>query len=854
MRFRVMKTSLFLLISFLLIFPFPAKSQKVSTKELRSIFNEAESILLYNEDYEKALPLYKLLADFVPDNNNYQYKVGICYLNMDGYVKEAIPWLIKASKKTTINYSYNYKENHAPIDVLFYIGSAYHLLNRTDSAVYYYKKFLSATSRFHNPQMFYTDFVRQQIKNCSHAREMEQHPVIVKKEKLPDRINAYRKNLNPVVSENRKILVYTAMPGNNKTIMYSRKERNGWSKPVDITSQLNAGDDSRAVALSYTGDTLFLYKEESGRADLWVSYYRDTVWTPMKRLGRNINTKYWESSCSISSDGKTLYFTSNRNGGFGGLDIYMSKRTADGRWGEAVNLGPVINTPLLEDNPHITADGKTLFFASQGHYNMGGFDIFFSKKKRSGSWAKPVNLGYPINTTDENTDYFPLGNGDTALVSLITKEGPVKTWDIYKVHIVAPGKINRIKLQGTLVYEDGARDADPSLSITISDTSGTKIFAKTIPDSAGQYTAELLPGIYKVTITGNRYRNVTETINISEQYSRSFLAIETRMIPRQANQGKVFFIRSVYFRLNEYHLSAEARQPLLQVAALLKEYPRLKFEIVGITDTTIAENYNKNLAVKRAREVINFLTGMGISRDRFTLADIGEIKVVPLKKGKQTKEIKPAQLRRVDIRLIRPDTSIRYKQEYFMPEYTTGKDKLTYSILVIKTKKKLPADYFYRFNMEELNYVKVDEVNGQYYYTLGSFKLKNRAIELLSRLIDLGFSQARVIDDPALDDLLHKPAEKKKKYVGRSEYITEEIPYYTIQICALLKPPYHGAFKNLKDIRVWACKDKFVRYTVGNYHGYSVAKKALPEIRKMGYHDAFIRPVTSLDKLKKEDE
>ena len=847
-----MKDNLFVFFSFFLLFPHPLASQTVSSKELRSIFNEAESILLYNEDYEKALPLYKLLVNFAPDNHNYQYKVGICYLNMDGYVKEAIPWLIKASKKTTFDYSYSYKETYAPVDVLFYTGSAYHLLNRTDSAVYYYKKFLSATSGFHNPQMFYTDFVRQQIRNCSHAREMEQHPVIVKKEKLTDQINAYRKNLNPVVSENRKVFVYTAMPGSNKAIMYCRKKRNGWSNPVDITAQLDAGDDSRAVALSFTGDTLFLYKEEGGRADLWVSYHRDTVWTPMKRLGRNINTRYWESSCCISSDGKTLYFTSNRNGGRGGLDIYLSKKTADGRWGEPVNLGPVINTPLLEDNPHITADGQTLFFASQGHYNIGGFDVFYSKKKRSGSWSKPVNLGYPVNTTDDNMNYFPLGNGDTALVSLITREGPVNTWDIYKVHIIPPGKITRIEVKGTLVFEDGARDTDPSLSVTISDTAGTKVFAKPVPDSSGRYMAKLLPGTYKIAVRSNRYKNVSETITIPEKYPRSFLAVETRLIPRQTNQGNVFFIRSVYFKLNEYHLSEEARQHLTQIAVFLKEYPSLKFEIVGMTDTTGTKDYNKNLSVKRAREVINFFTSLGIPKNRFTLRGIGEIRVVQLKKGKQTKTVTQEQSRKVDIRLLRSDTAIQYKPEYFMPEYATGKEKLTYSILVIKTKKKLPDDYFYRFNMEELNYVKVDEVNGEYYYTLGSFKLKNRAIELLTKLIALGFNQARVIDDPALSDLLHKPLEKKKKYVGRSEYIKENIPYYTIQIYALRKPPYKGAFKTLKDIRAWACQDNFVRYTVGNYHGYSKAKKVLPEIHNMGYHDAFIRPVSSLEKMKKK--
>ncbi len=845
----MMKTCLFLI---LLIIPFPVSSQDISPKEIRSIFNEAESILLYNEDYEKALPLYRLLVDMVPGNHNYQYKLGICYLNTDGYIPQSIPWLIKASEKTTFNYSYGYKEDRAPVDVLFYIGSAYHMLNRTDSAVYYYKKFLSATTRFHNPEMFYTGFVRQQIKNCDHVRAMENHPVTVRKEKLPGTVNAYYKNLYPVLSGNRQVLVYTAMPGSNQAVMVCRREKKGWSPPEDITGQLDAGDDSRAVALSFTGDTLFLYKEEGGKADLWVSYYRDDIWTPMKRLGRNINTKYWESSCCLSSDGKTLYFTSNRDGGYGGLDIYLSKRTPDGRWGEAVNLGPVINTPLLEDNPHLTADGKTLFFASQGHYNMGGFDIFYSKKNKSGRWTKPVNLGYPVNTADENRDYFPLGNGDTALVSLVTKGGSFNTRDIYKIHIMAPGEITRIEIRGTLIRADGSSEADPGLSVTLSDTSGKKVFATPVPDSAGKYSTELAPGDYLLTVRSSRYRDVTENISIPEQYPRPYMAVETRLVPRQTNKGNIFFIRSVYFKLNEYHLSEEARQYLAQIAAFLREYPKLKFEIVGMTDTTGTKDYNKSLSVKRAREVINFFSDMGISRDRFTLYGIGEIKVVPLRKGKKTAGKLLARSRRVDIRLIRPDTAIQYKEEYFMPEYASGKSHLTYSILMLKTTKRLPPDYFYHFNMEELNFVKVDEVNGVFYYTLGSFKQKNRAVELLNELIKVGFTQARIIDDPALEDMLHKPAPVKKTYAGRSEYITDNIPYYTIQFLALRKPPFQGALKNIKDIRAWVCRDGFTRYTTGNFHGYSKAKKVLPEIRKTGFQDAFIRPVTSLEKIKKE--
>ncbi len=829
----------------------PAVAQ--SPKKIRSLFNEAESILLYNEDYEQALPLYRMLADMVPDNHNYQYKLGICYLNTPGKVENAIPWLKKSSLATTLNYSYSYKETHAPVDVFFYIGSAYHILNKTDSAVYYYKKFLQQSSRSQNPEMFYNRFVRQQIKNCAHAREMEQQPVRVRKEKMPEVINAFHKNMYPVISGNEKVLVYTAFPGSNQSIMCSNRKKHDWTRPVNITGELNAGDDSRATALSYTGDTLFVYKEEGGEADLWVSYHHDTVWTPMKRLGRNINTKYWESSCCLSTDGKTLYFTSNREGGVGGLDIYLSHRNEDGRWGPAINLGNVINTPLLEDNPYLTKDGKTLYFASQGHYNMGGFDIFYSKQKKSGEWSRPINLGYPVNTTDENRYYFPVGTGDTSLISLFNTDGDSPgNWDIYKIHIISPEEVTSIELRGTIVFDDGARHPDTSLTVTISDTTETKIQTIVKPDSQGLYKKQLLPGTYLLTFQSKKYKPARETVIIPKKYPQSFLAVETHLKPRETDEGDIFFIRSVYFGLDTFSLNLEAREHLIQLATLLKEYPSLKFDIAGMTDTTGTKNHNQRLSVKRAHAVIDFLNSMGIQKKRFTLRGIGEIKIIPLGNGKVTKIPSPALSRRVEIRLIRPDTSIKYKEEYFLPEYASRKNHFTYSILILKVKKKLPADYFYRFNMEELNYVKVDEINGEYYYTLGSFKQKNRAIALLSKLYKVGFSQARILDDPTLEEMLHTPAEKKKSYVGRSEYIQEDIPYYTIQIYALHHPPNKGAFKHVRDIRVWACKDKFFRYTVGYYHGYSKALLVLPDLRKMGYKDAFIQPVSSLEKLKKE--
>ena len=836
---------------FLLLFSPEAPGQSLN-KTVKTIFNEAEGILLYNEDYEEALPLYRMLVDLVPDNHNYQYKVGICYLNIPGKVEKALHWLKRSNVDPVVEYSYSYKETHPPVDVLFYIGSAYHLLGQTDSAVIYYNEFLRATARYRNTEMFYNDFVRQQIKNCEHAKRMEKEPVRVRKEMLPENINAFHRNLYPVMSGNRRVFVYTAYPGSNHRIMCSRRRNGQWGDPVDITDELEAGEDCYATSLSFTGDTLFIYKEEGGQADLWMSRYDGSRWSPMKRLGRNINTKYWESSCSMTSDGKWLYFSSNREGGYGGLDIYVAPRLPDGRWGEPRNLGPVINTPLMEDSPYLSADGKRLFFTSQGHYNMGSFDIFYSVRKGN-RWTKPVNVGFPVNTTDINRFYYPLGNGDTALVSLFSpEETNIGNWNIYKIHILGPDEVAEVTLEGHVSFADGRSVADTSLRVLLADSSGRQI-ATLRPDSAGHYRYRIMAGTYILRFRSLHYRDTSETVTVAADYPRSSLMLETELLPRAAGEGDIFFVRSLYFPPGSDRLTAEGRLALTQLAVMLQQYPSLHYEISGLADTTHLQDQMHRLPVRRALTVLNTLDSLGIPRDRVTFMKIGEVKVVPLGKGKATSVADMEERsRRVDIKLIRPDTTLTLRKEFFVPEYVAGRDKLTYSLLVIKTKKKLPADYFYRFNIEELSFVKVDEVNGEYYYTLGSYKQKNRAVEMLNRIIGAGFTTARILDDPALDELLHRPPGTEREYVGRSMYVKDEIPYYTIQIYALYNPPYKGAFRGLTDVKVWACKDRFFRYTTGNYHGYSKALADLPKIRKMGFHDAFIRPVSSLEELLKE--
>ena len=191
------------------------------------------------------------------------------------------------------------------------------------------------------------------------------------------------------------------------------------------------------LSLSNDGNELYLFKDDSHDGNIYVTRFIDGRWMPMKKLNENINTKYYETHASISSDGKRLYFTSNRKGGFGDQDIYVSEREGGDNWGPAQNLGNAINTSMNENTPFITTDGLTLFFSSEGHNNMGGYDVFYSQKKDDGTWSDPINLGYPINTTDDDLFYSPIGDGSRGLIALFEKEG-LGEQDIYQLDLFIP--------------------------------------------------------------------------------------------------------------------------------------------------------------------------------------------------------------------------------------------------------------------------------------------------------------------------------------------------------------------------------------------------------------------------------
>ena len=413
---RVRGLSISMQLMVLLITPLAVFSQ--SNAEKRKIFTQAETYFLY-EEYELANPLYLLLE--TPDNMNMKFKIGTCYLNIPGEKEKAIPYLEQAVK----NASYDSKtaslnEKRAPLDAYFFLGKAYLVNNFPDKALKTFTTFQKLARETENKGgMKNVEFVGQSIQAARIALELQIAPVLFTKENLGKDINQGALNNNPAVSFDGKTLVFTERRGINSTMYYSKKENDTWSKPVELAPLINAGNDCSSCSLNNDGTLLFLYKTDNYDGNIYYSEFVKNKWSPVRKLNSNINTKYYESHAAISADGKRLYFTSNREGGFGGLDIYVSEKDATGDWGTAVNLGPSVNTPFNEDTPFITANDSLLYFSSEGHNSIGGYDIFISRKTGN-TWSKPENIGYPVNTTDDDKFFQPHNNGDNAFYAMPT--------------------------------------------------------------------------------------------------------------------------------------------------------------------------------------------------------------------------------------------------------------------------------------------------------------------------------------------------------------------------------------------------------------------------------------------------
>ncbi len=386
---------------------------------LRELFVSAEGDLLF-EDYAEALPKYMSLLQIYPENYNLYFRIGQCYLNTPGEKDKAIAWLETAAGHINPEYrGGRLRETGAPYDALYFLANAYRIVNDFDRALETYDLFLKDV----NTEKYDTALVRFQMQTCHNAREMMRKPVFITDSNLGSIINDRFSEFNPVMAGDEQSLLFTRELQFYDAIFWSRKIDGQWTEPVNLTPQLGVDQDYYTSSLSADGQTLLMYRIDTFDGNIYMSRLEGDAWSRVEKLNGNVNTRYWESHATMSGDGKKLYFTSNRKESIGGLDIFVSARDSSGNWGPAMNLGSGINTVYNEETPFLANNDSTLFFSSRGHFNMGGYDIFRSELGNDGQWSTPVNIGYPVNTSDDDLFFNPVGNGEKGYHARFADDG-----------------------------------------------------------------------------------------------------------------------------------------------------------------------------------------------------------------------------------------------------------------------------------------------------------------------------------------------------------------------------------------------------------------------------------------------
>lgn len=479
--------------------------------DYREMFLEAESYFLF-EEYREALPLYTKLLKAYPENYNYHYRIGICYLNIAYRKSMSVSHLEKAIEHINPEYKEgSFKETKAPLEAYYYLGNAYRINNQLEKAIVTYNKFKELL----DVEIYNIELVDEQIRATKNAIKLRNSPLDFKIENLGERINSRFADVRPIINGDETAIAFVAELQFYDAVFYSEKNGEEWSYPRNLIPEFGVDGDVYTTAFSYDGKEMYLYRSDNFIGNIYTSTYHDGTWSTLTKLNDNINTKYWESHASVSKDGNTLYFSSNRKGGYGALDIYTSKRMSNGDWGPAKNLGPTVNTEFNDDTPFITED-NTLYFSSFGHYSMGGFDIFYSSKLDENRWSVPVNLGYPINTTDDDMHFQPVQNGIYAYYSTF-KENNFGRHDIYRLEIFSDLHPRKYEIPGLISIKDQARPNTPFKIILLS-TSGNDTIDMLYSDRYnGRYKILAPVGAYKVIIEGKGFETLTEDLIISKK-------------------------------------------------------------------------------------------------------------------------------------------------------------------------------------------------------------------------------------------------------------------------------------------------------------------------------------------------
>ncbi|MGI6323017.1 MAG: OmpA family protein [Bacteroidales bacterium] len=739
----LLKNSLIVLLLINCLNPALSQDKRALNKQIQ----QADISFYYDKDYLKAASLYEPIYNAYPENSNLAAKLGICYLNIEGKKMDALLLLEKASKNV-VNERKDYNEygEQAPPDTYMYLALAYHANDSLEKAVSQYNLM---KKRLSDSEVFTEEYIDNQIRNCRYAMEMKKKPVRVLSDLFAPWLSDYPGACNPVLAKNDSVFIFTQKTEDKTRILCSWKGKE-WEKPRDITRQLGGYDRLYSNSITGDGKTLVLFMDDGDDGNLYFSQRRDTVWSRIRNFGRPVNTIYWESHGFITPDANSIYIASNRPGGFGELDLWVSEKKPDGSWDNPVNLGERINTPYNEDTPFFDPDNEALIFSSDGHVSMGDYDVFRSVI-RAGNWTNPVAMPYAFNTTAANTSFILNNNAPGFVASIYDDKSEER--NIYAIVGVDPAD-ELTTAEGSVTLADGMQVEPSKAQLRLTDAAkGTLI--KTVPlNNDGTFKFDFKPGEYKLYVSHEGYENDTISLSLPLYFLSQYMAVNSKLTPVETGES-FLAITNILFEFDKYDLNSEARSALEAVKSILVNHPDLKIEVAGYTDAKGSVSYNLTLADKRAQAVIDYLTSPAIPASRFTKKSFGKSNFAAINTNSDGSDNPEGRKynRRVTFGIVDPKTGIVLRQETYTPEHLRMASATKYSVVLLENAQRLSPGYFAKLDLGGMLFLKSFEEKSLYMYSVGIFYNNADATQFLLNVKDKGFTDAYVINQADLNDI-----------------------------------------------------------------------------------------------------
>jgi outer membrane protein OmpA-like peptidoglycan-associated protein/tetratricopeptide (TPR) repeat protein len=468
------------------------------------------------------------------------------------------------------------------------------------------------------------EYRKRNLEFAVEYKKKNPYDVGLKIENAGDAINSAEMEYFPSLTIDQKKLIFTRRIKNyNEDFYGSDKLNNGWGNSLPLPGSINTPQNEGAQQISQDGNWLVYagceFQDSYGSCDIYISFLTNNGWSARENAGPAINTEFWESSPCFSPDKNDLYFTSNRPGGFGGKDLYVSHKLANGKWSNAENLGPTINTAGDESYPFMHSDNETLYYTSSGLQGYGGSDIFIAKKILSG-FEVPYNVGYPINTIDNEGSLVVTSDGRTAYYAS-DRAGGKGAIDIYYFELrqgIRP--VSTSWVQGK-VYDSISKNGLQS-TVELIDIKSRRLISQVQSDPDGSYLTTLPAGrTYAFSVNKKGYLFYSSQFIMPDSLQQKSMIVNIPLQPIVV--GANIVLRNIFFSSGKYELLAESMVELDKLFLLMKENPLIKIQINGHTDSIGKEIDNMILSEARAKSVVVYLTAKGIQSGRLFFKGFG---------------------------------------------------------------------------------------------------------------------------------------------------------------------------------------------------------------------------------------